>query len=67
MREVTRKSRRQKCKTCGKKGFKVSQHGNCNNCATEKVKLANLEMKHKEGPTYNRWKIKMIRVLGLEA
>ena len=60
MREVTRKSKRRRCKTCGKKGFKVSQHGNCINCAVEKVKLANLEMKHKEGPTYDKWKIKML-------
>lgn len=64
MREVTRKSRRQKCKTCGNKSFKISQHGNCVKCATEKVALANLEMKHKQGPTYDKWKIKMLA--GLE-
>lgn len=66
MREVTRKSKRSFCKTCRKKKFKISQHGNCNKCATEKVKLANLEMKHKEGKTYDRWRIKMIQSLGLE-
>ncbi len=32
-------------------------------CATEKVKLANLEMKHKEGPTYEKWKKKMQKIL----
>ena len=63
MKEVTRKSKRQRCKTCGLKLFKVSQHGNCNNCATEKVKLANLEMKHKQGPIYDRWKQKMLEGL----
>jgi len=36
--------------------WKISQHGLCVNCATEKVKLARLEMKHKEGPTYEKWK-----------
>ena len=60
MRKVTRKSFRRTCKTCGRKLFKISQHGNCIDCATEKVKLANLEMKHKEGPTYERWKRKML-------
>ena len=66
MREITRKSFRRICKTCHKKKFKISQNGNCNNCATEKVTLANLEMKHKEGPTYDKWKLKMIQSLGIE-
>ena len=66
MREVTRKSKRKRCKTCGKKSFKVSQHGNCIKCATEKVKLANLEMKHKEGPTYDKYKLGIIKSLNLE-
>lgn len=66
MREVTRKSRLQNCKTCHKKSYKVSQHGNCQDCATEKVKLANLQMKHKEGPTYDKWKLKMLKTLGVE-
>lgn len=63
MRKVTRKSKRRRCKTCGKKKYDVSQHGNCSDCATEKVKLANLEMKHKEGPTYNKWLIKTMEGL----
>ena len=66
MLKVTRKSFRSTCKTCRKKKFKISQHGNCNSCATEKVKLANLEMKHKEGPTYDKWKLKMMKSLGIE-
>ena len=66
MREVTRKSKRSTCKTCNKKSFKISQHGNCLACATEKVKLANLEMKHKEGPTYDKYKIGIIKSLKIE-
>ena len=66
MREITRKSKRRTCKTCRRKLFKISQHGNCVDCATEKVALANLEMKHKEGPIYDKWKLKMVKSLGLE-
>lgn len=64
MREITRKSKRQTCKTCRRKLFKISQNGNCVDCATEKVALANLEMKHKQGPTFDKWKNKMLA--GLE-
>jgi len=60
MNEITRKSKRRKCKTCGKKFFKISQHGNCINCATEKVELARLQIKHKEGPIYEKY-IKKLR------
>ena len=66
MREITIKTFRRKCVCCGKKSFKISQNGLCVKCATEKVKLANLEMKHKEGPTYNKWKTKMMKSLGVE-
>ena len=66
MREVTRKSFRKKCKTCGRKLFKISQHGNCVQCATEKVKLANLEMKHKQGPIYDKYIKKMRSAIGIE-
>ena len=63
MREITRKLRRQKCKTCRKSFFKISQHGNCVNCAKEKVSLARLQIKHKEGPIYEKWKQKMFQAL----
>ena len=56
MAEITHKSKRKECKCCHRMVWKISQHGLCVNCATEKVKLARLEMKHKEGPTYEKWK-----------
>jgi len=59
MREITRKSKRQTCKTCGRKLFKISQHGNCVQCATEKVELARLQIKHKQGPIYEKYLKKM--------
>ena len=65
MREISIKSKRYACKTCGKKSFKISQHGNCVQCATEKVALANLEMKHKEGPIYEKYLNSMKRSMGL--
>ncbi len=65
MREITRKSKRRACKICGRRLFKISQNNLCIDCATSRVKLANLEMKHKEGPIYERWKEKMVRGMNL--
>jgi len=66
MREITKKPFRLKCKTCGRRVWKISRNRNCVQCATEKVTLARLEMKHKEGATYEKWKKRMIEELGLE-
>lgn len=63
---ITKKSSRQECKNCHKKSFYISENNLCVKCSTEKVKLANLEMKHKEGPTYDKWRRKMIKSLKLE-
>ena len=63
VRAITIKKQRQECRNCHKKSFRISENGLCVQCATEKVKLANLEMKHKEGPTYEKWREKMLRSL----
>ena len=55
MREITRKSKRRTCKVCRKKFFKISQNNLCVRCATEKVEIARLEIKHKEGPIYEKY------------
>jgi len=66
MRKVTRKLYRKRCKTCGKKSYSISQHGNCIKCATEKVALSNLQMKHKEGPIYEKWHRKCLLAMGIK-
>jgi len=63
MREISKKRNFQRCKTCRRKSRFISQHGNCINCATEKVELARLQIKHKEGPVYEKYKEKVIRGL----
>ncbi len=55
MREITKKSKRQTCKICGKKFYKISQNGLCVKCATERVQLARLQIKHKQGPIYEKY------------
>ena len=64
MKEITKKRKRGVCKVCHKKFFFISQHGLCKTCLTEKLELARLQIKHKQGPIYDRWKMKMLR--GLE-
>lgn len=57
--KIIRKSSRKLCKCCGKKKYDISQHGFCVKCATEKVELARLQIKHKSGPIYEKWKEKI--------
>lgn len=66
MKEVTKKSKRGLCKICNKKFFKISQNNLCVNCSTEKVEIARLQIKHKQGPIYDKWKLKMKQSLGVE-
>jgi len=54
--KVKRRSSRKLCKVCGKKKYDISQHGLCVKCATEKVQLARLQIKHKSGPIYEKWR-----------
>ncbi len=60
MREITRKSKRRTCKICRKKFFFISQHNYCKKCLTERLELARLQIKHKEGPIYEKY-IKKLR------
>lgn len=63
MRSITKKRKRQVCKTCHKPKFKISLNGNCVACATEKVQLARLQIKHKSGKAYESWKQNLITSL----
>ncbi len=66
MREISKGRKRRTCKVCRRKLFKISQHGHCVKCATEKVELARLQIKHKQGPIYERWRNKMLEGLQKE-
>ena len=63
MFEITRKSKRKICKGCNKNKYKVSQNGYCKKCMQEKMELARLEIKHKQGPIYEKYKRKMLEAL----
>jgi len=47
------------CKICRKKKY-LSRNGNCVNCATNLVVSANYQIKTKQGPIYDLWKINML-------
>lgn len=64
MRELTKKSKLAHCKICHKNSHYISRNRLCADCLMERVKLANLEMKHKQGPIYEKWRIKILQ--GLE-
>jgi len=63
MKKTTIKKFRIPCRNCGRRLFKISQRGLCIQCSKEKVKLANLEMKFKQGPIYDKWKNKMQTII----
>ena len=64
MKEITKKRKRLPCKVCNKVFWIISKHRFCKNCMKEKVELARLQIKHKSGPIYEKWKKAMIK--GLE-
>lgn len=63
MRDIKKKKFLQPCKICHKKSYYISKHGHCKKCMAEKIKLANSQIKCKEGPIYEKWKIKVAQSL----
>ena len=64
MPPITKKRKRRPCKICHKKFWWISQNNYCKKCMQEKVDLARLQIKHKSGPIYEKYKRKIIE--GLE-
>ena len=64
MYPITKKRKRKPCKVCGKVFWWISINNYCKKCLAEKINLARLEIKHKSGPIYEKWKIAMMK--GLE-
>ena len=67
MKNITKKSFRLPCKICGRRLFYVSQNGLCIDCLTNKVQIARLQIKLKEGSAYEKWKAGMMRAAGVGA
>ena len=63
MREIKKKRKILICKICGKRSHYISQNNLCEKCMINKIKSVNLQMLTKEGPAYDKWKIKLARHL----
>ena len=63
MREIKKKSVKQRCIICHKNSYYISLYGHCKNCMMEKIKLARCQIKSKSGPIYEKWKKKLINSL----
>lgn len=66
MRPIKKKRKILACKICNKKTHYISQNGLCEKCMINKIKSVNLQMLTKEGPAYDKWKIKLQKYLGIE-
>jgi len=60
MLKVEKKENLKPCRVCHRKTHWISRNGLCVNCVCEKVKLARAQIKCKEGPIYEKWKIKIM-------
>jgi hypothetical protein len=63
MKKITRKHFLEQCIICHKKSYYVSRNGLCPSCVVEKVELARVEIRCKEGAIYEKWKANIIRSL----
>ena len=66
MREITKKREILACDNCHKRSWHISRNGFCKKCLTSKISNANTQLKLKEGPIYDKWKINMMKSLGIE-
>jgi len=63
MIDLRRKRKSNTCKICGKKKKFLSARKLCSNCSKNKNLSAIYQMRAKEGPVYEKWKLKIINAL----
>jgi len=61
MRKISKKKKLEQCRICHKKSYYVSENGLCPQCCANKIKSAQMQIKAKEGPVYEKWKEKIIK------
>ena len=66
MNKITKKREISACVNCNKRSWHISRNGLCKKCLTAKILNANTQLKLKEGPIYDKWKMKMMKSLGIE-
>jgi len=66
MREITRKRVPEPCKNCGKNRWFISRNGLCKKCLAAIISNANTQIKLKKGEIYDKWKLGMMKSLGIE-
>ena len=53
---VKKKGKLDRCKSCNRSSYFVSENGNCSECVKAKVLNSKIQQQLRKGPIYDKWK-----------